>query len=164
DGPALPLAAAGYALLTALAVARPPTGRFDWLVPALFRAAEYGLILVLAQIAANKEVNGALPAAFGLVAALAYHHYDTVHRIRGGTGAPPRWLVRVSGGHEGRTLLVSLAAVASLDADRSPVVPGFASVLTALAVLLATLWLVESVRFQATSSAPATHDESGEPA
>ncbi|ARX87822.1 transferase [Streptomyces alboflavus] len=41
-------------------------------------------------------------AAFGLVAAVAYHHYDTVYRIRG-VGAPPRWLVRAIGGHEGRT-------------------------------------------------------------
>lgn len=43
-------------------------------------------------------MNGALPAAFGLVAAVAYHHYDTVYRIRGDAGAPPQWLVRTVGG------------------------------------------------------------------
>ena len=86
---------------------RPLKGALDWLVPPLFRAAEYGTVLILA---ANADVNGALPAAFGLVAAVAYHHYDTVYRIRGGTGAPPHWLVRAIGGHEGRTLLVTVLA------------------------------------------------------
>ena len=61
-------------------------------------------------LAAKAEVNGALPAAFGLVAAVAYHHYDTVYRIRGDAGAPPRWLVRAIGGHEGRTLVVVVLA------------------------------------------------------
>ncbi len=50
------------------------------------------------MLAAKADVNGALPAAFGLVAAVAYHHYDTVYRIRGGAGAPPAWLVRTIGG------------------------------------------------------------------
>lgn len=73
------------ALLAGAAVARPLKGTLDWLVPPFFRAGEYVTILVLA---ARADVPGALPAAFGLVAAVAYHHYDTVYRIRGGTGAP----------------------------------------------------------------------------
>lgn len=82
-------------LTSALAVARPLKGALDWLVPPFFRAAEYGTVLALA---AKADVNGALPAAFGLVAAVAYHHYDTVYRIRGDAGAPPQWLVRTTGG------------------------------------------------------------------
>ncbi len=96
-----------YVLTSGLAVARPLKGALDWLVPPFFRAAEYGTVLVLA---AKADVNGALPAAFGLVAAVAYHHYDTVYRIRGNAGAPPAWLVRAIGGHEGRTLLVTVLA------------------------------------------------------
>ncbi|KRB75245.1 hypothetical protein ASE03_14595 [Kitasatospora sp. Root187] len=42
--------------------------------------------------------TGAPPTAFGLVAVVAYHHYDTVPRLRGGTGAPAGWLVRATGG------------------------------------------------------------------
>ncbi|WP_190142507.1 DUF5941 domain-containing protein [Streptomyces glebosus] len=145
--------AACSALLAGAAVARPLKGALDWLVPPFFRAGEYVTILVLA---ARADVPGALPAAYGLVAAVAYHHYDTVYRIRGGTGAPPRWLVRATGGHEGRILVITVLAAAL-----SP--SGFTIALTALAVALALLVLIESIRFWVSSQAPAVHDE-GEPA
>ncbi|MER6846109.1 DUF5941 domain-containing protein [Streptomyces platensis] len=141
------------ALLAGAAVSRPLKGALDWLVPPFFRAGEYVTILVLA---ARADVPGALPAAYGLVAAVAYHHYDTVYRIRGGTGAPPRWLVRATGGHEGRILVITVLAAAL-----SP--EGFTIALTALAVALALLVLIESIRFWVSSQAPAVHDE-GEPA
>lgn len=144
-------AAAGYAILAGLAVARPLKGALDWLVPPVFRAAEYGTVLL---IAAEADAPGALPAAFGLIAAVAYHHYDTVYRIRGGTGAPPSWLVRTIGGHEGRTLLVTL--LAALLASRGD---DFTLALTALAVAVALVVLVESIRFWVSSGAPAVHDE-----
>ncbi|MFI9773767.1 DUF5941 domain-containing protein [Streptomyces sp. NPDC051956] len=150
------LGAAVYALTSAAAVSRPLKGPLDWLVPPVFRAAEYGTILL---IAAKADVNGALPAAFGLVAAVAYHHYDTVYRIRGGTGAPPRWLVRAIGGHEGRTLVVTVIAALLTNTD-------FTVALTACAVAVALVVLVESIRYWVTAhrrGAPAVHDE-GEPA
>lgn len=142
-----------YAACAGRAVARPLKGPLDWLVPPFFRAAEYLTVLVLA---AKADVNGALPAAFGLVAAVAYHHYDTVYRIRGNAGAPPHWLVRAIGGHEGRTLLVTVLAVLLTAAQ-------FKVALTVLAVAVALLVLVESIRFWVSSGAPAVHDE-GEPA
>ncbi|MFG2471730.1 DUF5941 domain-containing protein [Streptomyces canus] len=142
-----------YAIAAAQALYRPLKGALDWLVPPLFRAAEYGTVLILA---AKADVNGALPAAFGLVAAVAYHHYDTVYRIRGNAGAPPAWLVRAIGGHEGRTLLVTVLA-ALLTASQ------FTVALTVLAVAVALLVLVESIRFWVSAGAPAVHDE-GEPA
>ncbi|WP_455712142.1 DUF5941 domain-containing protein [Streptomyces hygroscopicus] len=145
-----------YAVLAGVAVAAPLKGPLDWLVPPLFRAAEYGTILILA---ARSEVNGALPAAFGLVAAVAYHHYDTVYRIRGGTGAPPHRLVRAIGGHEGRTVVVTAAAALLHDQNQ-----GFTIALTALAAALALAVLIESIRFWVSSGAPAVHDETGEPA
>jgi hypothetical protein len=77
-----------------------------------------------------------------------------VYRIRGGTGAPPAWLVRVTGGHEGRTLLV--AVLAALLADRGD---DFTLALTALAAAVALVVLVESIRFWVSSGAPAVHDE-----
>ncbi|MFD3455286.1 DUF5941 domain-containing protein [Streptomyces sp. NPDC058691] len=151
-----PLAAAAVYVVTAgLAVAGPLKGALDWLVPPLFRAAEYGTVLALAAVS---KVNGALPAAFCLVAAVAYHHYDTVYRIRGGTGAPPRALVRATGGHEGRTLVVAAVSVALAHTT------GFTVALTVLAVALALLVLTESIRFWMSSGAPAVHDETGEPA
>ncbi|MFD4143710.1 DUF5941 domain-containing protein [Streptomyces sp. NPDC058572] len=147
------LAALVYIITSGIAVARPLKGALDWLVPPVLRAAEYCTILALA---AHAEVNGALPAAFGLVAAVAYHHYDTVYRIRGGTGAPPRRLVRAIGGHEGRVLAVALLAFLTDSTD-------FTIALAALAVAVALVVLVESTRFWVSSQAPAVHDE-GEPA
>ncbi|MEU6406671.1 DUF5941 domain-containing protein [Streptomyces sp. NPDC046985] len=155
-GPWPVLAALVYALTSALAVARPLKGALDWLVPPFFRAAEYGAVLALA---ARAEVNGALPAAFGLVAAVAYHHYDTVYRIRGDAGAPPARLVRAIGGQEGRTLLVTVLAALLTAAQ-------FKVALTVLAVLVAAVVLTESIRFWVSAhndGAPAVHDE-GEPA
>ncbi|MFJ4002101.1 DUF5941 domain-containing protein [Streptomyces sp. NPDC090023] len=151
DGPgwSLTLAAVVYVLLSAEAVARPLKGALDWLVPPVLRAAEYGTVLVLA---AKADVHGALPAAFGLVAAVAYHHYDTVYRIRGDAGAPPAWLVRAIGGQEGRTLLVTVLA-ALLTASQ------FTVALTVIAVCVALLVLVESIRFWVSAGAPAVHDE-----
>ena len=138
-----------YVLTSALAVARPLKGALDWLVPPFLRAAEYGTVLALAGKAG---VNGALPAAFGLVAAVAYHHYDTVYRIRGNAGAPPAWLVRSIGGHDGRTLLVTVLAAALTAAQ-------FTAALTVLAVIVALVVLAESIRFWVSAGAPAVHDE-----
>lgn len=150
------LGALVYVLTSALAVARPLKGALDWLVPPFFRAAEYGTVLALA---ASADVSGALPAAFGLVAAVAYHHYDTVYRIRGNAGAPPATLVRAVGGQEGRTLLVTVAAALLTAAQ-------FKAALTVLAVVVAVVVLAESIRFWVSAhkgGAPAVHDE-GEPA
>ncbi|MFF7362021.1 DUF5941 domain-containing protein [Streptomyces sp. NPDC008125] len=146
-----PVVAAGvYTLFAGLAVSRPLKGALDWLVPPFFRAAEYCTVLALA---ARSGVPHAVPAAFGLVAAVAYHHYDTVYRIRGGTGAPPQWLVRTVLGHEGRTLVVALFA--AVLTTRS----SFTTALTALAAAVALVVTVESIRFWVSSSAPAVHDE-----
>ncbi|MFJ9868121.1 DUF5941 domain-containing protein [Streptomyces sp. NPDC101165] len=142
-----------YAVASGRALYSPLKGALDWLIPPLFRAAEYGTVLVLASKAG---VNGALPAAFGLVAAVAYHHYDTVYRIRGNAGAPPAWLVRAIGGQEGRTVLVTVLA-AVLTASQ------FKVALTVLAVVVALVVLIESIRFWVSAGAPAVHDE-GEPA
>lgn len=151
DGPWPLVAALVYVLTSGLAVARPLTGPLDWLVAPVFRGAEYGTVLLLA---ARSGVNGALPAAFGLVAAVAYHHYDTTYRIRGGTGAPPRALVLALGGHETRTLVVVALAAALVTRHTD-----FTVALTVLAVLVALVALFESIRFWVSSSAPAVHDE-----
>ncbi|MGW2620088.1 DUF5941 domain-containing protein [Streptomyces sp. NPDC001500] len=149
----LVLAALVYVALSAEALSHPLKGALDWLIPPFFRAAEYCTVLILA---AGSGGGAALPAAFGLVAAVAYHHYDTVYRIRGNAGAPPAWLVRAVGGQEGRTLLVAVLA-ALLTASQ------FEAALTVLAVAVALVVLVESIRFWVSAGAPAVHDE-GEPA
>ncbi|MEU1630113.1 DUF5941 domain-containing protein [Streptomyces sp. NPDC020096] len=150
-----PVLGAGlYCLTSAVAVAGRLKGALDWLVPPVFRATEY---VVLLALAARSGVSGALPAAFGLVAAVAYHHYDTVYRIRGGTGAPPRALVRATGGHEGRLLVATVAAALLAHST------ALTTALAALAGYLALVVLTESIRFWVSAGAPAVHDETGEP-
>ncbi|MFJ6217133.1 DUF5941 domain-containing protein [Streptomyces sp. NPDC092296] len=161
-------AAAGYLVTSSLAVARPLRGPLDWLVPPVFRAAEYLTVLGLAA----RLSDAALPAAFGLVAAVAYHHYDTVYRIRGGTGAPPRWLVRAAGGHEGRVLLLTVAAALAYGGSphgaaghQLPGAHALQLTLAAMAAVLALVVLAESIRFWVFGGeAPAVHDETGDTA
>ncbi|MFF2191004.1 DUF5941 domain-containing protein [Streptomyces sp. NPDC058155] len=150
DSPVLVLGALVYVVTSGIAVAHRMGGALDWLIPPVFRATEYSTVLLFA---ARADVPGALPAAFGLVAAVAYHHYDTVYRIRGGAGAPPRGLVRSLGGHEGRTLLVAVLAAFSTAEFDLPLE------LTLLTVVVAVIALTESIRFWVSSGAPAVHDE-----
>ncbi len=159
-------AAALYALCAGRALAGPLDRPLDWLLPPLFRAGEYGCVLILAVNAgssgatgnaSHNNVNTALPAAFVLMAACAYHHYDTVYRLRGGAGAPPRWLTSTTGGHEGRVLVVTAAAALWAEGE------GFTTALAVLGGTLALLVLGESIRFWISSRAPAVHDETGVP-
>jgi phosphatidylglycerophosphate synthase len=110
DEPAWWLVAAigWYALCIGLAASRPLVGRFDWLLPAVTRGVEYSTVVVLAAVL----VPGSLAAAFALVAATAYRHYDTVYRLRART-APDRVLGIMMGGHEGRMLVLGLVAAAA---------------------------------------------------
>ncbi|WP_425555062.1 DUF5941 domain-containing protein [Kitasatospora arboriphila] len=160
-------AAAGYVLLSSLVLARKLNGALDWLAPAFFRAGEYLTVLALAL----RLDTASLPAAFGLVAAVAYHHYDTVYRLRGGTGAPARWLVRATGGQEGRALLVTLFAALVYGGAPTGAVghegPGAAALqggLVALAAVLALVVVAESIHFWVFGDATAEHDESGDTA
>lgn len=147
------LGAAVYALTSAAAVSRPLKGPLDWLVPPVFRAAEYGTILL---IAAKADVNGALLGGFrtggrGRLPSLRHGvPHPRWHR------RAPHWLVRAIGGHEGRTLVVTAIAVLLTATD-------FTVALTALAGFVALVVLAESIRFWVSAGAPAVHDE-GEPA
>ena len=68
----------------------------DWLVPALTRATEYAAVIA---------VGGATAWTFGLLAALAYRHYDLVHLSRAGR-TPPNWSRSASLGWELRVALL----------------------------------------------------------
>ena len=63
-----------------------------WAEPALLRAIEYAGLIWIAALAGESRV----PAAFALLAALAFRHYDLVYRLRQRGTAParvgrPRW-------------------------------------------------------------------------
>jgi Family of unknown function (DUF5941) len=101
-------AALGLSVLAGgIASGRPHTGRLIWLVPSLLRTLEYGALLWFAVLAGPHAV----PFCFALVAVLAFHHYDTVYRLRHQGAAPPRWILDAGGGWDGRLLVACLLLV-----------------------------------------------------
>lgn len=117
--------------LATLALRPAASARLSWLLPPLVRTLEYGgLIALTLWVAPN-----ALPACFALLAALAFHHYDTVYRLRHQRVAPPNWIVRIGGGWELR--LAAAGVLAALG--------WMASGMYAAAVLLGATYLAESV-------------------
>jgi hypothetical protein len=104
DGASDGLVAAGIAwvaLLGGLSSGRRHIDRFAWAVPGFLRVAEYGGLL---WIAANAG-DSSHAAAFALIAALVFHHYDLVYRPRFQGTAPPAWVGFAAGGWEGRLVL-----------------------------------------------------------
>jgi len=105
-----PLAVSGAAVLAAAlsgpVVRGPHAGRLDWLVPPLLRAAEYGALLRLAVL----QGPPAVPACYLLLAALAYHHYDLVYRLRDRGEQPTAWLRRAGLGWDGRLAAAGVLA------------------------------------------------------
>jgi hypothetical protein len=84
-----------------LASSRPLDDRLRWLVPSALRVIEYAGLLWIASVAGASS----LPAAFALLCAITYHHYDVVYGLRH-RGVPlPRWVQAVGGGWDGRLLL-----------------------------------------------------------
>lgn len=103
DGPLAALAgAAGIAALIPRAV-RSRSRALGWLVPPLLRAAEFAVLGVLGL------AGGAPPAlVFALLAAVAFHHYDAVYRVRQRMDPPPPWVDRAGLGWDGRMLAAAL--------------------------------------------------------
>lgn len=125
-------------------LARPPAearrlgAKLGWLVPPVYHAFEYALAIALAV-----QVNDAMPVAFVYLAAVIYHHYDIVYRIRA-SASVPRWLT-VAGalGFEGRVVILVLASFL----PAKPAHHGVTYAFIALAVYLWGLFLAESVHF-----------------
>ena len=108
---ALALASLAFLVVVAGAGARhAERGRFAWAVPPLLRTLEYGLLLRLTVLGDHD----ALPACFALLGALAFHHYDTVYRLRHQRVPPPAWLGAAGGGWDGRLLVVAVLAAAGI--------------------------------------------------
>lgn len=83
----------------------PHDGRFDWLVPPILRLIEYTFV---AAVGFAHQVHPLM--IFVLLAALAFHHYDLVYRLRQHVYPPP-WLATLGLGWDGRMMVVSLVAL-----------------------------------------------------
>jgi hypothetical protein len=125
------LAVAWLVLLGGISSGRPHTDRLRWAVIPTVRLAEYAGVLWLAAIA-----GGSGPAAaFALLAAVAFRHYDLVYRLRYQGVAPPRWVGDLAGGWEGRLIATwALLAAGALPAG-----------LFALAGVLGVVFVGESI-------------------
>jgi hypothetical protein len=139
----LPPAVAGIVALAILiaaagAAARcADSGKLAWLVPPVLRVIEYGALLRIAVLTDHR----ALPACYALLGALAFHHYDSVYRLRHQKVPPPAWLGLASGGWDGRLLvLFVLAAAGALR-------PALIVIAVALGVLFAAESVVSWLRF-----------------
>jgi hypothetical protein len=155
DDVALPAVAAAVAWLVlagALSQGRPHDDRFAWGVPVLLRLVEYAGLLWFAALAGASAV----PAAFALLTALAFRHYDVVYRLRYQGVAPPRWLEVAAGGWDGRLLLgFGLLAAGALPA-------GLFVAAALLAVVLVGESIVGWMRFERAQRPPLYSDEEDE--
>jgi len=99
----LAAAAVAWLVLTlGLTSGRWPKESFHWTVPPIVRLGEYATLAWLAAIA------DAVPAAFALICALTFRHYDLVYRLRHRAEVPPRWLNLLAAGWEGRVIIAWL--------------------------------------------------------
>jgi hypothetical protein len=114
-----------------LASGRPLTDRLRWAVPPALRALEYAGLLWIAAVAGSSS----LPAAFALLCAITYHHYDVVYGMRHRGVSLPRWVQAAGGGWDGRLLLGCLLLLAGA------LPAGY----FAMAVLVAVLFVGESI-------------------
>lgn len=84
-----------------------PRPKIRWAEPPLLRATEYTTLIWIAGL----EGSDAYPAAFALLAALTFRHYDLVYRLRHRGVVPARWVSALGGGWDGRVLLAFLLLV-----------------------------------------------------
>lgn len=84
-----------------------PRPKIRWAEPPLLRATEYITLIWIAGL----EGSDAYPAAFALLAALTFRHYDLVYRLRHRGVVPARWVSALGGGWDGRVLLAFLLLV-----------------------------------------------------
>jgi Family of unknown function (DUF5941) len=117
-----------WAVLAGSASRGRPARKGAWTEPPLVRLTEYVAFIWLAAL----EGSHALPAAFALIAALAFHTYDMPYRLRHQGALPPAWVGMP--GWEGRIAIAfALLALGALPA-------GF----YVAAALLATVFVVEA--------------------
>ncbi|KRF39288.1 DUF5941 domain-containing protein [Terrabacter sp. Soil810] len=120
--------------LVDLAVVPRPTGRgrFAWQVPGLLVAVEAAALL----LAAGRD-PAAGAAAYAWLAAVCWHVYDNVYRLRETGSGTPHALVRATLGVEGRVVVLALIG-GFTDRPAAPLLVG--------AVLLIVAYAAESAR------------------
>ena len=146
------LAVAWFALAGGISSGSPNTGPLRWAAIPVLRLGEYAGILWLATLA-----GGAGPAAaFALLAALAFRHYDLMYRLRYQGTPTPRWVGDLAGGWEGRLI----AGWALLVADALPA--GFFALAAALGAVFVGESIASWTRIQDIQAVVSYEDEEAE--
>lgn len=120
-------------------------GPLDWLVPAALRAAEYLFAIAVGVVG---DAPGWL--IFGYVFVLTVHHYDLTARLEKRQAAPP--LHAATLGWDGRSVLLTLAAIAGLVSIGMATLGAYLLVVFVASVVLA--WFVRPARGARASAAP----------
>jgi hypothetical protein len=127
---AIGVATGWFVLLGGLAAARPQTGALGWLVPPILRVVEYSYLIRLVAI----SDPGAAPLCYALLAALAFHHYDIVYRLRHQQIEPPAWVRFAGFGWEGRLIIAYVLYLTG----------GLGTAMAVAATVLGVVYLTES--------------------
>jgi hypothetical protein len=90
------------------ATGRPERGRLRWLLPGVLRLGEYAGLLWISALAGPSSA----PAAFALLAAIAFRHYDLVYRLRHRGVTPAGWVNALAAGWDGRLAIAFALLVA----------------------------------------------------
>ena len=147
-------AAAGAAIAWAVVLGgissgRPLQGRFEWAVAPLLRVTEYAGLLWIGSLAGDDS----LPAAFALICAIAYRHYDDVYRLRTQGTPPARWVAALGGGWDGRLVIAYVLLVAGA------LPAGFYVLAAVLGIAFAGESIVSWLRFSASARPILDEDE-----
>jgi phosphatidylglycerophosphate synthase len=126
-----------------VAAREPLTAKLGWMTPPTIQLVAY---VVALGLIVNDALLGA--ATFALLAAVIYHHYDVVYRIRANAAQPPHWLSVALGGNLGRSVLIVVLGTAIGGGH------ALSAVIWLLAAYLAVLAVGESVRFWTRPAAP----------
>jgi hypothetical protein len=113
-------------VITGLCWSGPVRGRFGWLLPALVRVMEYAFVTrTTAVIAPDLEW-----LAYAYLVVIAFHHTDSVARMRYLGRGPARWVYTAGLGYDGRMLVLAALAVTGSEAYRRglPIVAGLLAV------------------------------------
>jgi len=107
--------AAGLVLAWVVVVGGASSGarrlpRMAWAAAPLMRLTEYATLIWLVGL----DGASAYPAAYALIAALTFRHYDLVYRLRHSGVPPAPWINALSLGWEGRLVAVYLLLVLGL--------------------------------------------------
>lgn len=97
-------AAAAFVLLAGIGSRDPSAGALAWAVPPLLRTFEYGFLIALTRLADPD----AMPLCFAFLVVLAFHHYDTIYRLRHQRVSPAAWVRAAGGGWDGRLLVAAV--------------------------------------------------------